>query len=26
LHPVADAVMVFLTRKDLPANSVDEAL
>ena len=24
VHPVADAVMVFVTRKDLPANSVDE--
>jgi len=26
LHPVADAVMVFLTRQDLPANSVDELI
>ena len=24
MHPVADAVMVFVTRKDLPANNVDE--
>jgi tripartite-type tricarboxylate transporter receptor subunit TctC len=24
LHPVADAVMVFVTRKDLPVNSVDD--
>jgi tripartite-type tricarboxylate transporter receptor subunit TctC len=24
VHPVADAVMVFVTRKDLPANNVDE--
>jgi tripartite-type tricarboxylate transporter receptor subunit TctC len=24
VHPVADAVMVFVTRKDLPAGSVDE--
>jgi tripartite-type tricarboxylate transporter receptor subunit TctC len=24
VHPVADAVMVFVTRKDLPVNSVDE--
>jgi len=26
VHPVADAVMVFVTRKDLPANSVDELI
>ena len=26
VHPVADAVMVFLTRKDLPVNSVDELI
>ena len=26
LHPVADAVMVFVTRKDLPVNSVDELI
>lgn len=24
VHPVADAVMVFVTRKDLPVNNVDE--
>jgi tripartite-type tricarboxylate transporter receptor subunit TctC len=24
VHPVADAVMVFVTRKDLPVNSVDD--
>lgn len=24
VHPVADAVMVFVTRKDLPVNTVDE--
>jgi tripartite-type tricarboxylate transporter receptor subunit TctC len=24
VHPVADAVMVFVTRKDLPVNSIDE--
>lgn len=26
VHPVADAVMVFVTRKDLPVNSVDELI
>jgi tripartite-type tricarboxylate transporter receptor subunit TctC len=26
VHPVSDAVMVFVTRKDLPANSVDELI
>ncbi|NDZ14309.1 ABC transporter substrate-binding protein [Variovorax sp. WS11] len=26
VHPVADAVMVFVARKDLPANSVDELI
>lgn len=26
VHPVADAVMVFVTRKDLPANNVDELI
>jgi tripartite-type tricarboxylate transporter receptor subunit TctC len=26
VQPVADAVMVFVTRKDLPANSVDELI
>lgn len=26
VHPVADAVMVFVTRKDLPAGSVDELI
>lgn len=26
VHPVADAVMVFVTRKDLPASSVDELI
>ena len=26
VHPVAEAVMVFVTRKDLPANSVDELI
>lgn len=26
VHPVADAVVVFLTRKDLPVNSVDELI
>jgi len=26
VHPVADAVMVFVTRKDLPAASVDELI
>lgn len=26
VHPVADALMVFVTRKDLPANSVDELI
>lgn len=26
VHPVADAVMVFVTRKDLPANSIDELI
>ena len=26
IHPVADAVMVFVARKDLPANSVDELI
>lgn len=26
VHPVADAVMVFLTRKDLPVNSVDDLI
>lgn len=26
VHPAADAVMVFLTRKDLPVNSVDELI
>ena len=26
VHPVADAVMVFVTRKDLAANSVDELI
>ncbi len=26
VHPVADAVMVFVVRKDLPANSVDELI
>jgi tripartite-type tricarboxylate transporter receptor subunit TctC len=26
VHPVADAVMVFVARKDLPANTVDELI
>jgi len=26
VHPVADAVMVFVTRKDLPVNSVDDLI
>lgn len=26
VHPVADAVMVFVTRKDLPVNNVDELI
>ncbi len=26
VHPVADAVMVFVTRQDLPVNSVDELI
>jgi tripartite-type tricarboxylate transporter receptor subunit TctC len=26
VHPVAEAVMVFVTRKDLPVNSVDELI
>ena len=26
VHPVADAVMVFVARKDLPANNVDELI
>ena len=26
VHPVTDAVMVFVTRKDLPANNVDELI
>lgn len=26
VHPVADAVMVFVTRKDLPVNTVDELI
>lgn len=26
VHPVADAVIVFVTRKDLPVNSVDELI
>ena len=26
VHPAADAVMVFLTRKDLPVNNVDELI
>ena len=26
VHPVADAVMVFVTRKDLPVNSIDELI
>ncbi len=26
VHPVADAVMVFVTRKELPVNSVDELI
>ena len=26
VHPVADAVMVFVVRKDLPVNSVDELI
>ena len=26
VHPVSDAVMVFVTRKDLPVNSVDELI
>ena len=26
VHPVSDAVMVFVARKDLPANSVDELI
>jgi tripartite-type tricarboxylate transporter receptor subunit TctC len=26
VHPVADAVIVFVTRKDLPANSADELI
>jgi tripartite-type tricarboxylate transporter receptor subunit TctC len=26
VHPASDAVMVFLTRKDLPVNSVDELI
>ena len=26
VHPVADAVMVFVTRKDLPAGSIDELI
>jgi tripartite-type tricarboxylate transporter receptor subunit TctC len=26
VHPVSDAVMVFVTRKDLPASSVDELI
>jgi len=26
VHPITDAVMVFLTRKDLPVNSVDELI
>ena len=26
VHPVADAVMVFLTRKDLPVNNVEELI
>ena len=26
VHPVAEAVIVFVTRKDLPVNSVDELI
>jgi tripartite-type tricarboxylate transporter receptor subunit TctC len=26
VHPVADAVMVFVTRKDLPVNNIDELI